>query len=216
MVANVRQLRPPVTFDCCQHAERVSLDQCQQLVVEHLVSHAQRLRLSDVRLIQSDDYRLRGVPVRRQCCGVNLKMADVVTALTGAGFTAVRTILSSGNVLLESPADAGTVRKKAEAALREKLGYDAWVLVYDTDSVRSITDAYSFEPEVDGYSVLRHVRRRPRRARRTVRADRRRRRKGQCRRRRRVLAGSQRRHVGRARWASRGTGRRRPPATCGL
>ena len=38
---------------------------------------------------------LRGVNVG----GVNLKMADVSAALSSAGFTAVRTILASGNVV---------------------------------------------------------------------------------------------------------------------
>ncbi len=90
---------------------------------------------------------LRGVNVG----GVNLKMAEVATALTDAGFTAVRTILASGNVLLESSAKAAGVRKKAEAALRERFGYEAWVLAYDVDAVRAVLDAYPYEPEVDGY-----------------------------------------------------------------
>jgi uncharacterized protein (DUF1697 family) len=90
---------------------------------------------------------LRGVNVG----GVNLKMAEVASALTDAGFKNVRTILASGNVLLESSAAAAGVRKKAEATLREKFGYEAWVLVYDLKTVRAIVDAYPFEPEVDGY-----------------------------------------------------------------
>jgi uncharacterized protein (DUF1697 family) len=90
---------------------------------------------------------LRGVNVG----GVNLKMAEVATAMTDAGFTNVRTILASGNVLLESSARVATVRKKAEAALRERFGYDAWVLAYDIDTVRAISEAYPFEREVDGY-----------------------------------------------------------------
>ncbi len=90
---------------------------------------------------------LRGVNVG----GVNLKMAEVATALADAGFANVRTILASGNVLLESSAGMATVRKKAEATLRERFGYDAWVLVYDIDTVRAVVDAYPFEREVDGY-----------------------------------------------------------------
>src|SRR5579875_1825259 len=90
---------------------------------------------------------LRGVNVG----GVNLKMAEVATVLTDVGFGTVRTILASGNVLLESPSKPGPVRKKAEATLREKFGYDAWVLVYDVDSVRAILDAYPFEREVEGH-----------------------------------------------------------------
>jgi uncharacterized protein (DUF1697 family) len=90
---------------------------------------------------------LRGVNVG----GVNLKMAEVATALDDAGFTNVRTILASGNVLLQSPAGAAAVRKKAEATLRDRFGYDAWVLVYDLDTLRAIDAAYPFEREVDGY-----------------------------------------------------------------
>lgn len=90
---------------------------------------------------------LRGVNVG----GVNLKMAEVAAALTDAGFTQVRTILATGNVLLESTAGVASVRKKAEAALRDRFGYDAWVLAYDIDTVRALVDAYPFEREVDGY-----------------------------------------------------------------
>jgi uncharacterized protein (DUF1697 family) len=87
---------------------------------------------------------LRGVNVG----GVNLKMADVADALTQAGFQKVRTILASGNVRLESSGKVATVRKKAEAALRDRFGYDAWVLAYDLDTVRAIDAAYPFEREV--------------------------------------------------------------------
>jgi uncharacterized protein (DUF1697 family) len=90
---------------------------------------------------------LRGVNVG----GVNLKMADVADALTEAGFTGVRTILASGNIILESRAGADTVRTKAETALRKRFGYDAWVLVYPVETLRTIVDAYPFEPELDGY-----------------------------------------------------------------
>src|SRR6478735_6527255 len=90
---------------------------------------------------------LRGVNVS----GTTMKMADVAAALTDAGFKDVRTILASGNVLLDSGAAAKTVRTKAEAALRDTFGYDAWVLVYDLETVRSIADGYPFEPEVEGH-----------------------------------------------------------------
>jgi len=90
---------------------------------------------------------LRGVNVG----GVNLKMADVADALTEAGFAEVRTILASGNILLESRANADAVRAKAESALRQRFGYDAWVLVYPLETVRAIVDGYPFEAERDGY-----------------------------------------------------------------
>jgi uncharacterized protein (DUF1697 family) len=89
---------------------------------------------------------LRGVNVG----GVNLKMADVAAALTEAGFSDVTTVLASGNVLMTSSAGVDSVRKKAEKALRDTFGYDAWVLGYDRDEVAAISAAFPFEREVDG------------------------------------------------------------------
>lgn len=90
---------------------------------------------------------LRGVNVG----GVNLKMADVAATLTDAGFDNVTTILASGNVVLDSSGSAAAVRTTAEKALRDAFGYDAWVLVYDLDTVAAIARGYPFEPEVDGH-----------------------------------------------------------------
>lgn len=90
---------------------------------------------------------LRGVNVG----GVNLKMAEVAAASTDAGFANVRSILASGNVLLESSSGVAAVRTKAEATLRDRFSYDAWVLAYDIDTVRVIVEAYPFEREIDGY-----------------------------------------------------------------
>jgi len=90
---------------------------------------------------------LRGVNVG----GVNLKMAEVAKAIENAGFTNVRTILASGNVLLDSRSGVDAVRKKAEKALRDAFGYEAWVLAYDIDTVRAISDGYPFEREVEGH-----------------------------------------------------------------
>lgn len=90
---------------------------------------------------------LRGVNVG----GVNLKMAEVAKAFQDAGFTNVRTILASGNVLLESRSAVGAVRKKAEVALREAFGYDAWVLAYDIDTLAAVSDHFPFEREVEGH-----------------------------------------------------------------
>jgi len=90
---------------------------------------------------------LRGVNVG----GVNLKMAEVAKAFEEAGFTNVRTILASGNILLESRSGVDAVRKKAETALRDAFGYDAWVLAYDIETVRAVSDNFPFEREVDGH-----------------------------------------------------------------
>jgi uncharacterized protein (DUF1697 family) len=90
---------------------------------------------------------LRGVNVG----GVNLKMAEVAKAFEEAGFTNVRTILASGNVALESRSGVDAVRTKAEKALRDAFGYDAWVLAYEIKAVEAISKAFPFERDVDGY-----------------------------------------------------------------
>lgn len=90
---------------------------------------------------------LRGVNVG----GVTLKMADITKTLSDAGFSDVKTILASGNVLLDSSASTDEVRAKVEAALRETFGYEAWVLAYDLATVRAVSANYPFEREVDGH-----------------------------------------------------------------
>ena len=79
-------------------------------------------------------------------------------------------MLASGNVVLDATGSAATVRKRAESALRETFGYEAWVLVYPLETVRAIADGYPFEPEVEG-TTLRHLRQRPDRARRARGAE---------------------------------------------
>ncbi len=90
---------------------------------------------------------LRGVNVG----GVTLKMADVATAMRDTGFTDVVTILATGNVVLTASGDATAVRATAEAALRRRFVYEAWVLVYDIETVRAIVENYPFDPEVEGH-----------------------------------------------------------------
>ncbi|CAA0133179.1 Uncharacterised protein [Mycolicibacterium vanbaalenii] len=90
---------------------------------------------------------LRGVNVG----GVNLKMSAVAQVLQDAGFTDVTTILASGNVLLDSRSGVAAVRRKAEQALRDEFGYDAWVLCYEMDAIAEISAAYPFEREVEGH-----------------------------------------------------------------
>lgn len=97
---------------------------------------------------------LRGVNVG----GVNLKMAEVVKAMEAAGFTEVRTVLASGNVLLDSASTAAKVRTTAERALRDAFGYEAWVLVYDLATLQKISEKYPFEREVpDHHSYVTFV-----------------------------------------------------------
>ncbi|MCJ0978334.1 DUF1697 domain-containing protein [Rhodococcus sp. ARC_M12] len=90
---------------------------------------------------------LRGINVG----GINIKMADLRTALTSAGFTNVRTVLATGNVLLGSPLTAAEVKAQAENTLAQAFGYQAWVVVLDVPTLRAIVASYPFDAERDGW-----------------------------------------------------------------
>lgn len=89
---------------------------------------------------------LRGVNVG----GITMKMADVRDALETAGFAGVTTVLASGNVLLDADEPAATVKERLQQVLGERFGYEAWVLVYDLDTIARIIAAFPWEPEIEG------------------------------------------------------------------
>lgn len=63
----------------------------------------------------------------------------------------------SASTVSSSGAAAGGVSCAVPSAtaydhpLRERFGYDAWALIYDVDTVRTIVAAYPFECELEGY-----------------------------------------------------------------
>lgn len=96
---------------------------------------------------------LRGVNVG----GVRFSTADLVAPLEDAGFTGVRTVLASGNVLLSSGGDEpAPISAAVSAAIRTRFGFDVAVVTVPLAAVREAVDAYPF-PRVEGrhaYIVL--------------------------------------------------------------
>lgn len=90
---------------------------------------------------------LRGINVG----GINIKMADLRAALTSAGFTDVRTVLATGNVLLNSPLTSVVVKEQVENTLAQAFGYQAWVVVLDVPTLRAIVECYPFDAERQGW-----------------------------------------------------------------
>jgi len=87
---------------------------------------------------------LRGVNVN----GVTVRSADLSRVLAAAGFGDVRTVLASGNVVLEAPGeDPARVAADVEAALRDGFGYPAWVVVVRPDRLAEIAAGYPFPRE---------------------------------------------------------------------
>ena len=90
---------------------------------------------------------LRGVNVG----GVNMKMADLAELVHRLGYADVKTVLASGNLVLESPDDAHVIKGTLESALRERFGYEAWVQVLTTAALTDIVNTYPFERGRDGW-----------------------------------------------------------------
>ena len=90
---------------------------------------------------------LRGINVG----GVRMKMVDLRKALEKAGFARVRTVLASGNVVLESAdEDAERVKAQVEATLREAFGYEAWVVMTSAAELGAVLEGYPFDEEAEG------------------------------------------------------------------
>ena len=93
---------------------------------------------------------LRGVNVG----GVTIKMADLAEVVRGLGYTNVKTVLASGNVLFTTPDAAPAAKKTFEAALRERFGYEAWVHVLTVDAIRQIIAAYPYPRAAERHAYV--------------------------------------------------------------
>ncbi|RAN73521.1 pyridoxamine 5-phosphate oxidase [Bacillus sp. SRB_336] len=80
---------------------------------------------------------LRGINVG----GINIKMADLRLALEALPVTDVKTLLASGNFVCAAETTAAELKALVEDCLREKFGYDAWVVVLDQSRLTAIIDA---------------------------------------------------------------------------
>ncbi|HEX5859651.1 MAG TPA: DUF1697 domain-containing protein [Microbacterium sp.] len=84
---------------------------------------------------------LRGVNVG----GITVRSADLRELFESEGHTGVRTVLASGNVVFSSDRSAGSLKPAIEKALRERFGYDAWIVLVPRDAVRKAIDAFPFD-----------------------------------------------------------------------
>lgn len=85
---------------------------------------------------------LRGVNVG----GVTIKSAELREVFVGLGFADVRTVLASGNVRFEaSVADDAKLKRRIEAALGERFGYEAWIVLVTRDALERVVEAFPFD-----------------------------------------------------------------------
>ena len=76
---------------------------------------------------------------------MNARMSDLKRCLEDAGFDDVRTLLSSGNVLLSAPAASeASIERRVESALETGLGRTFLTIARPVEALRAIVDTDPF------------------------------------------------------------------------
>lgn len=84
----------------------------------------------------------RYVAFLRGISPMNAKMPDLKRSFEAAGFTDVKTVLSSGNVVFSArAAAASTLQRKAEAAMDKTLGHSFCTIVRPVSALSKLLDA---------------------------------------------------------------------------
>src|SRR5919109_338815 len=78
---------------------------------------------------------------------MNAKLPELKQAFEAAGFTAVKTVLSSGNVVFDArKASESTLQQRAETAMGERLGQAFLTIVRPIDSLQALLAADPYLP----------------------------------------------------------------------
>lgn len=89
----------------------------------------------------------RYVAFLRGVSPMNAKMPELARAFEGAGFTNVRTVQTSGNVVFESAAaDLSELESRAEEAMARSLDRTFVTFVRSADYLRTMLDAEHYAP----------------------------------------------------------------------
>src|SRR3989442_9747914 len=98
-------------------------------------------------MIHGGDAALCGV--LRGVSPMKAKMPELKKCFEAAGFTDVKTLLSSGNVVFSAPASSeASLERKIETAMKEQLGRTFLTILLPVDELRAILAA-------DPYGALR-------------------------------------------------------------
>lgn len=86
---------------------------------------------------------LRGVNVG----GITIRSAELAAEFTGLGLERVRTVLASGNVAFAAAGGRAELKATIEAALRERFGYEAWIVLVTREEMAAAIAAFPFDGE---------------------------------------------------------------------
>ena len=96
---------------------------------------------------------LRGINVN----GITIAMNDLTALFHELGYTDIKTVLASGNVIftIDSPlvdkADAAALKARIEDALTARFEYEAKIVLVDGESLDRIVRSYPFTADRDGW-----------------------------------------------------------------
>jgi uncharacterized protein (DUF1697 family) len=93
---------------------------------------------------------LRGINVG----GRTVKMAELRACLEELGCANVRTVLQSGNAILDSSQSPGALKTTIESGLSKTFGYAAKVQILAIDSLREVARAYPFTADGERHSYV--------------------------------------------------------------
>jgi uncharacterized protein (DUF1697 family) len=86
---------------------------------------------------------LRGVNVN----GITIRSAELRALFEELGAASVRTVLASGNVLFTGTRDRNAWKQRIEQALRDRFGYDAWIVLVGADELAAVAASFPFDAE---------------------------------------------------------------------
>ena len=87
----------------------------------------------------------RYVAFLRGVSPLNAKMPELKRCFENAGFSNVRTVLSSGNVAFDARrASEASIERRAEASMQETLGRTFYTIVRPADSLRGLLESDPF------------------------------------------------------------------------
>lgn len=96
---------------------------------------------------------LRGINLGKR----QVKMAELCSCLEEAGFSAVRTVLASGNVRLQSEGTPETIRRRAETAIAARFGFAVGVVLRAEAELVTMLEHHPFDRLAPDADVTRHV-----------------------------------------------------------
>ena len=99
---------------------------------------------------------------------MNAKMPELKAAFEAAGFTDVKTVISSGNVVFTAPVTpVGSLERKAEQAMNDRLGHAFLTIVRPVNGLRKLLASNPYKPFRLGQKakrIITFLRARPRKA----------------------------------------------------